>query len=151
MVKENDLIDAVVTALRAIPAVVTALESTPTNVIAWKRTSPAATAGPAPMLQALNPPCIMVTHLRTFFSRQIDHQFSLILRTNGTVDDLFSAIREGVPTGYGGVKFKRAQIHTDCEPPFISTYEPRLFPISDSAFLEVYEATLSLKERGADI
>jgi hypothetical protein len=150
MQNESTLIDNVVTALQAIPGVVSLLGNSAANVRAYKRSYPLRVSLEQ-AVHEMNPPSIMVAHLRTFFARNIDHQLAIFMKPTGSPDDLFAAIREGIPAGFGGVPFKRALINQACHPPFIQQYSPRAIAISDGAFIEIYEATLSLTERGADI
>jgi hypothetical protein len=148
MENPSTLVDDLVAVLRAIPGVVS-LVSSSSNIAGYQRDYPANTN----LVQAIaemNPPSILVAHTRTGFSRLIDHQFTITLRPRGKADDLFVAIREGIPTGYTGEKFKRTIINASCHPPQIQQYQSRVLPISDTAVIEIQEIIISLTERGAD-
>lgn len=143
------LVTNLVTALQAIPGVVTLLENTAANVVGYSRNYPSR-VNFEQAINEMNPPGILVAHLRTTFGRHIEHLFAIVLRPKGSPDALFAAIREGVPTGYGNVKFKRAQINPDCLPPHIDQYAPRLIIIGDNSFLEIHELQITMRERGVD-
>lgn len=150
MQNPSTLIDSLVTALRAIPELVALLEGNANNVVAYKRTYPASLQLEQ-AIHELNPPAVMVAHLRTIFGRNIEHQFVFVLRSKGSPDEMFTAIRESVPTGYGGVKFKRAQVQPEVGVPLLQQYSPRSLLIGEATVIEVYEIVLSLFERGADV
>jgi hypothetical protein len=145
----STLVDNIAVALRAIPEVLSLLEGDPANVIAYKPAYPT-TNNVVIAIAEMNPPAVLVAHTRTVFGRLIDHQFTITMRPRGSADALFAAIREGIPTGYGGDKFKRAIINPSCHPPMIQQYQSRLVSISETAVIEIQEITISLTERGAD-
>jgi hypothetical protein len=149
MQSPSQLVDDLVTAIRAIPGVVTLMATDATKIEGYKATYPTSVNLQQRIVE-MGPPHILVAHAQTFFGRVIEHRFSIFLRPAGSADALFVAIREGIPTGYGGVPFKRAIVNASCHPPFIQQYNSRAIPITESAFLEIQEITLVLTERGAD-
>jgi hypothetical protein len=149
MVTPSSLLDALVAALRANPDVLPLLGGNAANVKAFKHRYPEAVNLESAIV-ALKQPSILISHQRTIFGRQTEHQFALVLRPDGSPDDLLHALREGRPAGYGGVKFKHCQVVEECGVPIFNQYSPRVLVIGENAFLEVHEIFISLFERGAD-
>ena len=148
MVNPNDIVDAVVTKIRAISAVVALVGGDANAIYAYEPSFPSA----ASLEQALNEmpsPSVLVCHRG--FSTGAEtvsrtHQVSIFIVPDGSPWDLLVAILDGIPSG-DSEAFKDLEILSTLDPPQeYSALDPTQQDFAEVTF-DLYSIQLSYREK----
>lgn len=82
-------------------------------------------------------------------SGRLEHTFSLVLRPKAKIGPVLQALRNGVIAATGQ-KFYQHQPNNDVHPPDIIGGDFRAEFIGENQFIEYFEATIRVTERGTD-
>ncbi len=148
MTNPTDLLDAIVTSLRAIPELVTLLAGDGANIVAYKHQWPSATSWMLALRQQ-KAGGIMVLYRGTGIAQwgripSRAHNFSLLVRDGEGVDvcAIWTAIIDG---GFRSA----ADIHADVDMVQDPSFELRTIAVTETAYLDYWEAQFALTEKFA--
>lgn len=151
MVDVDNLLDAIVAAMRDNPALVS-LTSGTSSISAYHHIYPKKIS----LFEEINRIAIgqvMIAWTGTTISGRsngIEHQFSVYLRPANRIGTIFQAMRDGIVTA-SGQKFKLLEVDSHCHPVNITGLSARTVSLSDAMTLDYHEISLTVTERGADI
>lgn len=158
MTNVNDLIAAIITALRSIPELAEALTGAGDEPTIYAHPLDPNTRSLAESIQGMTAPSAMVAFRGMALGLrggipQYQYAFSVILRAESEADQgpaspgyftLLNLIAEGAPEVSGGARFSAAVIHPDFDPPEQITFTP----LQDANGAEVWSLNFALTAVG---
>ena len=151
ILNDDDLVDLLVATFRSMPDLVAALGAAE-NIFGYKYNYPVQQSIDV-AIGDLQAPSLMIAHSETTVANRKDgliHKFTGFIKARGNVGAVFVALREDVPAGTGGLKFKQATIHEQLHPPFLAGYAAAKLIISEQQSIDFHQVNLILTERGID-
>ena len=155
MTNPYTLLDAIVDTLQAIPALVTLCGSDSNNIVGYKHQWPDANSWALALRQLKAGPSIMVLYRGTGPGRwggvpSRQHNYALLIRDGLNVDvaAIWTAIIDGVPTTGSGLKWMY-EIHAAVDLIQEPSFELRSMQVTDTAFMDYWEAQFALTEKFA--